>query len=262
MHPDAHEGRGEIGGEAGELSGRLVLVLGCHRSGTSVVAQSLTCLGAELGPKSQWSGADNPSGFAEDLDVLAIDEILLTMLGIPWFNAEPIDWPPQSRDMTRLGAFVTKLVRERLRQFPLWAVKEPRLCRLLPFWRPVFAAVGCSVSVVHVVRHPLAVAQSMLHRNGIPIESGLAVWLAYTRAARADADPAWRIHQAETRLIPGRKVGAPTGQTTKVSLMDKNGTVWLTHTNRVLFSPHGAYALTLRKGTESKMFFRTVFPPQ
>ena len=191
MHPDAPEGRGEIGGEAGELSGRLVLVLGCHRSGTSVVAQSLTCLGAELGPKSQWSGADNPSGFAEDLDVLAIDEILLTMLGIPWFNAEPIDWPPQSRDMTRLGAFVTKLVRERLRQFPLWAVKEPRLCRLLPFWRSVFAAVGCSVSVVHVVRHPLAVAQSMLHRNGIPIESGLAVWLAYTRAARADADPAW-----------------------------------------------------------------------
>lgn len=171
----------------------LILVLGMHRSGTSLVARSLTCLGAELGPHAEWNGPDNPLGFAEDLDVLALDEEVLLFLNTAWHAISPIDWTGLGRDrgLAQLGSYATKLLRSRLAAHPLFALKEPRLCRLLPFWRPVFAAVGCRVSVVHVVRHPGAVARSLLRRNSLPIETGLALWLEYVRAAQHDADPAW-----------------------------------------------------------------------
>jgi hypothetical protein len=52
-----------------------------HRSGTSLVTKSLEALGVELGPRSSWGGADNPN-FAEDLDVLALDEAALAAFGL------------------------------------------------------------------------------------------------------------------------------------------------------------------------------------
>ena len=56
---------------------RIILILGPHRSGTSLVAKSMTCLGAALGERAEWYGPDNPSGFWEHQDVLAINEAIL-----------------------------------------------------------------------------------------------------------------------------------------------------------------------------------------
>ena len=62
---------------------------------------------------------------------------------------------------------------------------------MLPFWRPVFEQAGVEVSVVHVLRHPMAVALS-LRKRGVSIERGLALWLEHVVRAREDVDPGWR----------------------------------------------------------------------
>ena len=168
----------------------LILVLGMHRSGTSVITKSLECLGVSLGDNAEWYGKDNEAGFWEDRDVLAIDEALIARYGGIWSDPvcavppSPADWAvPDIKSIAR-RALTTKLER-----FPLLAIKEPRMCRLLPFWRDVL--IRCEVSVIHVVRHPMAVARSLEKRNGIRIERGLALWLDHVERQFADVDPAW-----------------------------------------------------------------------
>jgi hypothetical protein len=174
------------------MAGHVVLVLGCHRSGTSLVANALPCLGASLGPRAAWGGRDNPN-FGEDLDVLAIDEQIMMAFSRSWDTTAPMPANFERHPMLEfsLGAQALALMADRLTAYPLYGLKEPRMCRLLPFWRKVFAQVGCKVSVVFVVRHPLAVAASLAKRNGMPREKALALWLAYVNEARNGVDPAW-----------------------------------------------------------------------
>ena len=167
----------------------LVLVLGMHRSGTSAVAGALSCLGVSLGNRSNWSGPDNPN-FHEDLDILAIDELLLDRFGAKW-DSPTVDVLTRAWAAIDIKAAATIAVHTKLMQFPLLAIKEPRMCRLLPFWRPVLANIGCEVSVVHVIRHPMAVAKSLNKRNGIPIEAGLALWLDHVTKQFAEVDYTW-----------------------------------------------------------------------
>lgn len=171
---------------------RIILVLGCHRSGTSLVAKSLTCLGAELGPRANWSGPDNPRGFHEHQDILAINQLLVAELGTTWDDPGPWATPDiHSPHTQHIAVAAGRVICTETERYPIFAIKEPRLCRLLPFWRSIFRALGITMSVVHVVRHPLAVAASLKRRNGLPVKTGLRLWLEYTRRARLDVDPAW-----------------------------------------------------------------------
>ncbi len=58
--------------------------------------------------------------------------------------------------------------------------KDPRLCLVLPFWRDVLVS---PVAAVFVWRSPIAVARSLLERDGMPLPDGLALWERYNRSA-------------------------------------------------------------------------------
>lgn len=167
-----------------------------HRSGTSVVARSLQCLGVALGERAIWSGPDNPTGFFEHQGVLAIDQHVMATMGVRWDDPDPIvalSLEAHLHPALRLiGEAAEQLIREELAHFGTFGIKEPRLCRLLPFWKPVLRRIGCEVSVVHVVRHPMAVARSLEKRNAIPVAQSLALWLEYVKRARSETDRRWK----------------------------------------------------------------------
>jgi hypothetical protein len=188
----------------------LILVLGCHRSGTSPITRSLRCLGVELGAMAEWTGDDNVHGFWEHIGVLGTDEAILARIGRTWDDPEP--WGTLLENFLRYGAKAPRLADQAraglaadLAAHPLFGIKDPRLCRLLPFWRPVLTSLGCQVSVVLVVRHPSEVAASLMRRNSMPLEQALALWLKHTRRARLDADPKW----ATVTVDAGMMMGAP-----------------------------------------------------
>lgn len=166
---------------------RLIIVAGCHRSGTSLVAKSLTCLGAELGPAAEWSGPDNPTGFWEHQGVLAVNEKVLSICTSRW------DDPPGQEGLAEICRTNPQLIylrggaehmlRRELSQYPIFAIKDPRLCVLLPFWRPILAGLGCEVSVVRVVRHPNAVADSLQRRDRMVRDKALRLWLRYAEGS-------------------------------------------------------------------------------
>ena len=63
----------------------IIVVLGMHRSGTSLITRSLQVLGVDLGEHliPAISG-DNDKGFWEDVDINDFDNALLTKIGSAW----------------------------------------------------------------------------------------------------------------------------------------------------------------------------------
>jgi hypothetical protein len=169
------------------MTKKIILILGCHRSGTSVVARAMQCLGASFPSDLMPASPENPAGYWESATVQKLNDYILWRCETAW--DQPLE--PERLAGRRLGQETDHAVAWLAEQPPLLALKDPRICRLLPFWRPVFAAAEVEVSVVHVLRHPMAVAQS-LRKRGIPVERGLALWLEHVVRAREDVDPKWK----------------------------------------------------------------------
>lgn len=174
-------------------SRKLILVLGAHRSGTSLCSAALQSLGAELCLPSQYSNDENRKGFFEHPDIVDFNDELLAHLGGVWDNpmfdgpesiatAELSDWHARASNL------FTTIYGDR----PVVALKDPRLCQLLDFWLPVFADLGYTddeIFAVHVLRTPVEVAVSQQRRVqatpefyevGSELAEGAALWLALT----------------------------------------------------------------------------------
>ena len=145
---------------------RALIVLGMHRSGTSALAglihQSGVAMGSSLMPGC---ARVNDKGFWEHKEIVAIHEQLLKEMGYNW--DDPRVLPDQWWETARNQSYIEKICRVLDLEFgseSLWALKDPRICRLLPLWRQVFSRLGVKPLFLHIVRNPLEVAASLKHR--------------------------------------------------------------------------------------------------
>lgn len=162
-----------------------LIVLGMHRSGTSVLARVLNLMGAWFGPEGISTGAnpENPKGFWERRDVRALNDWVLHSAGCDWNRVAQFDAGALPEAVVEeFRSVAGKLVLELDAHRP-WFLKEPRLCLLLPLWRQVLEAPVA----VRIHRHPVEVAASLQTRNEIPVPVGLALWEKYTASAGAAA---------------------------------------------------------------------------
>lgn len=164
------------------LQPKVLLVLGMHRSGTSAVTRLLNLLGAELGePLLGAQQGVNDAGFWEHADVVELNERILAALDSCWFDHRPYpdDWWRDER-FVGLRETARALLHDNFHMSPLVAIKDPRLCRTLPFWRQVLDDLTWSTGVLLVQRNPVEVAASLTRRDGFPAATSLLLWLAYT----------------------------------------------------------------------------------
>ena len=68
----------------------------------------------------------------------------------------------------------------------LAVMKDPRMCRIMPFWRPVFEEANLSVCAVLPIRSPLEVAWSLNCRDGLRLAYGCLLWLRHVLDAEAE----------------------------------------------------------------------------
>jgi hypothetical protein len=178
---------------------RAVIVLGFHRSGTSMTTRLLGLMGVDLGPETDMlpaSDVDNPRGYWEPRWVVETDDTLLAALG-GRYHAPPA-LPRGWHERPELDP-VREYARARLARFDgvaVWGVKDPRLCLTLPFWQALLAERGDEPAYVLCVRSPLEVAASMGRRGiypGMDVAAWGELWLRYTRAALAATEGAPRI---------------------------------------------------------------------
>lgn len=153
---------------------RNVVILGMHRSGTSMVAGELAAAGLYVGTPAELLVAqeDNPVGFWERRDVVNLNDRLLAAAGGSWF-APPLGGLPAEYESAIVDILAT------LPDAQPWLLKDPRMVLTWPAWRK---ALG-EVVQVYVYRDPCAVAVSLNRRNGFPLTLGLALWEHYNRRA-------------------------------------------------------------------------------
>ena len=80
---------------------QLVVILGMHRSGTSLVTKSIELLGYTLGDNLMPSGVDNPKGFWEDLDIVQFNDKLLASNQTSWDSLLDSGSKAYSREFSR-----------------------------------------------------------------------------------------------------------------------------------------------------------------
>jgi len=166
-----------------------VLVVGMHRSGTSAVARALSLMGVDVGNEADLlppHPTDNPTGYWERADIVALHEKFLKSGGYAWnavggFKASELD--DLAKAALRDG--LCKAIGELEQSGHSWLVKDPRLCLLLSQWLPLFDRSACVV----VVRDPREIAASFLReqlRGAYTSHFLLALWEKYLRSALAD----------------------------------------------------------------------------
>ncbi|MBW2646293.1 MAG: hypothetical protein JRE23_08975 [Deltaproteobacteria bacterium] len=161
-------------------SSKAVVVLGMHRSGTSVLTHALSVLGVYLGDQLISGRPDNPKGFFEDLDLNAFNEELLEAMHCRWDSLFIPSVPAKLEEQFRTSA--AALIREHFGALALWGFKDPRVTRLLPFWQTVLFEIDVEPVYVLANRHPMSVAASLALRDAMPRGKALALWALHQAA--------------------------------------------------------------------------------
>jgi hypothetical protein len=158
-----------------------ILVLGMHRSGTSAITGTMVHLGAAPPLGLMPADEGNERGYFESVPIMQLHDALLRSAGTCWHDWCPFD--PQWLNSPAAVAFKTdakKLLKEEFDDAPLFALKDPRICRFLPFWLSVLDEAEIKPYAVLPLRSPFEVARSLRTRNGFSIEKGLLLWLRHS----------------------------------------------------------------------------------
>ena len=178
------------GSEPSASRGLAVLVLGMHRSGTSLAIEILSRLGLWIGTEDQLIGATeyNPRGHFELVAGVELNNEVLRQAGGSWDN------PPAMGSVDEIATRIRPSIEAWYEGRPALAFKDPRLCLTLPVWVPALATFD--VRIVHVMRDPHAVARSVVTRNDamdlpasrfakgeMGVSEALTLWAEYNRRA-------------------------------------------------------------------------------
>ncbi|MHB1620145.1 MAG: methyltransferase domain-containing protein [Sulfuricella sp.] len=158
-----------------------LIVLGMHRSGTSALTGVLSMLGADPGPLLM-PGQDgvNPKGFWEHTEIVALHEGLLAALDSSWQDERPLpdNWW-QLPLVSPFRAALKEILQRDFSQSPVWILKDPRLCRLLPLWLEILRDLGATPQFVISLRNPFEVARSLDRRDRLPEARSCLLWLEH-----------------------------------------------------------------------------------
>ncbi|ANM28500.1 hypothetical protein ABI59_00960 [Acidobacteria bacterium Mor1] len=160
---------------------QVLVILGSHRSGTSLLTHLLSRLGVRLGDDLLEADDWNAGGYFERRDLLDLHEELQRRLDRGWNGPHvglpyPENWPTRD-SLGSLRSRLSGILERELAGGGLFGFKDPRTASLLPMWDSIFSAAGATPQFILALRHPAAVVRSLERRNGLPPAHGEALWL-------------------------------------------------------------------------------------
>jgi hypothetical protein len=156
-----------------------VLVVGMHRSGTSVATRVLSLLGPALcRPGDLVRGhLGNQRGHWESAPLVVENDRLLREVRSRWW-CPPADLEVLLADTARVEA--AGAVLRASHPVEPWVWKDPRTSLLVPLWRRALAEPPV---ILFVYRHPAEVATSLRIRSRFTTAFSLALWERYVALA-------------------------------------------------------------------------------
>ncbi len=180
----------------------LTVVLGMHRSGTSVIARSLHVLGGDTGDNLVEPWIDNPKGYWEDKDVVDLDNEMLEALGMDWRHLRRLS----NEDVVFLeragfGGRATELIDSRVDTFSSFVVKDPRMAGLIKFWQGVLGRGNYRTDFILAIRNPYSVVKSLVRRNEMPSVQAVLLWLGHVLELLSESTGSTRVIIDYDRLL-------------------------------------------------------------
>ena len=151
------------------------IVLGMHRSGTSMVSGVLERLGVDMGEDQPGRQISNPLGHFEDGDFLVLNNKILSLAGGAW------DDPPALAQIMSLSETLIGEIqflvssRRKSNKEGLWGWKDPRTSLTINLYLPYLK----NPFIVWCQRDPEEVARSLEKRNNLSREAGLTLRALY-----------------------------------------------------------------------------------
>jgi hypothetical protein len=165
----------------------IVLVLGMHRSGTSLCSHVLSALGVDMtddmtAPRSGLLGVDNPKGHWERWEIVEFHDRILDAFNRLYGSIKhdfclPVAWWADPR-ITSIRREIAAYLEARMESAP-FGFKDPRTVRLMPLWHQIFSNLKLAPKIVYCLRDPVQVARSVHARDGFSPELAEYRWLTY-----------------------------------------------------------------------------------
>lgn len=179
-----------------------VLVLGMHRSGTSALTRVLNLVGCDLPKTVMPAHPTNETGHWEPTPIAELNDRILTSAGSKWD-----DWlefssnQPNTAQGEKFREEATATLEKEFGDSQLFVLKDPRICRLAPFWIGTLQHAGIRPLVITPVRNPLEVAASLQKRNGFELPYGHLLWLRHMLDAEFASRDVPRYFTSYDRLL-------------------------------------------------------------
>lgn len=154
-----------------------IVVLGMHRSATSLVAKGMCLNGVFMGYDLIGPAKSNPWGHFEDREIVHLNDEILYAAGGRWDNP-----PPEDAILSKGKQFVQRiknLIKQRdsavKPKYPLWGWKDPRTTLTIKLFLPHLT----NPHFVCCFTDPMVVAKSLFDRDGTDIQVGHGLALEY-----------------------------------------------------------------------------------
>jgi|GEM_PF-6365731 len=157
---------------------KTIVVLGMHRSGTSMLGSILHNMGVKMGSSKdvEKNEFDNILGFFENYEVAIHNDELLDLMGGAWDKSPQKDLAELDKDkLNELKRQAKDILDKLYKQGNVVGIKEPRMSILLDYWEEFLQ----NPQYIFIFRNPLDVAKSLEKRNGFEIDKGLSLWTEY-----------------------------------------------------------------------------------
>lgn len=156
-----------------------IIILGMHRSGTSMITRLLHLCGLYLGQEKDMMKPqpENPEGYWENWKITRFNDEMLEKMGGN-YHQPPHLAPGWLND--ELFAGMKHRAKGLFTEFetqPLWGWKDPRSMLLLDLWNEMFP----DARYILCIRNPAETAESLAKRklHGIDFSAGLKLWQDY-----------------------------------------------------------------------------------
>ena len=175
-----------------------ILVLGFHRSGTSMVTRMLHHAGLFVGDKLLGAGPSNPYGHFEDEEVVGFHDQVLRENGRNWMFDGAASSVTLAEDHYR---WMRRFIGKRNSQHEIWGFKDPRACIFAHAWKET---LGNDKPVyLCVFRDFIETSQSLLQRQSRDIVMNKGIRRDHVRfwANTSLALRMWLSHNREVLRI-------------------------------------------------------------
>ena len=184
-----------------------VIVLGMHRSGTSVLGGLINKMGLKTGGPLIPAAEDNEKGFFERIDVVLQNDALLSSQELHYaYNTYKYN-PKQGLKLS-LEQADGKFFAEGRRGLKFlnapesvpWMLKDPRLCITFRTWLPLLNAIP---AILFTYRHPLDVGLSMNKRETehFMVGKGVRMWYVYNKMAIRQSNDLCRVVTSHRKVM-------------------------------------------------------------